>query len=79
MDKLDAKIIVAFVRSNMNICEAARMTYYHRNTFTYQLNRIRKITGLNPRNFFDLHELHDIACRILTIDEIEAIWEEGSL
>lgn len=73
MDKLDAKIIVAYVRANMNICEAARKTYYHRNTFTYQLNRIRKATGLDPRNFFDLGELYEIARGILTADEIEAI------
>ena len=79
MDKNDAKLILAYVLANMNICEAARKTYYHRNTFTHNLERIRKVTGLNPRNFFDLHELYDIACSILTVEEIEEICEEGSL
>lgn len=73
MDKLDAKIIVAYVRANMNICEAARKVKYHRNTFTHMLDRIRKVTELNPRNFFDLHELYEIARGILTDDEIESI------
>lgn len=73
MDKYLAKLIVAYVRADMNICEAARKTYYHRNTFTYQLNRIRKATGLNPRNFFDLCELYEIALGILTAEEIDEI------
>lgn len=73
MDKLDAKIIVAYVRSNMKICEAARRLKYHRNTFTHMLDRIRKVTDLDPRNFFDLGELYEIARGILTDDEIEAI------
>ena len=73
MDKLDAKIIVAFAQSNMNISGTSREMGYHRNTFTYMLDRIQKATGLNPRNFFDLGELYEIARGILTDDEVEAI------
>lgn len=73
MDKLDAKIIVAFARSNMNISGTAQKMGYHRNTFTYMLDRIRNVTALDPRNFFDLGELYEIARGVLTDDEVEAI------
>jgi carbohydrate diacid regulator len=73
MDKIDAKMIVAFARCNMKIKVAANTIFYNKNSLTYHFNRVRRETGLNPRNFFDLVELYEIARGILTDDEIESI------
>ena len=53
-------LILAFAEHNMNLLETANASYMHRNTVEYQLNRIYKITGLNPKNFYDLVELVSI-------------------
>lgn len=65
MNELDAKIIVVFARGNMNRAVVCRKLHYAPNTICYHLDRVKKITGLDPRNFFDLHELYAIACNIL--------------
>lgn len=73
MNKIDAKVIVAFAQCSMNITDAAPKAKYSRNGFLYRLDRIKRVTGLDPRNFFDLGELYEIACSILTVDEIDEI------
>lgn len=65
MDKIKARIIVAYARCSMNITNAASKANYSRNGFLWHLDKIKSITGLDPRNFFDLHELYSIACNIL--------------
>ncbi len=40
-----------FIRSNLNLSEAARELYIHRNTLSYRLDKIKKKTGLDLRNF----------------------------
>jgi carbohydrate diacid regulator len=39
--------------NNLNISETARAAYLHRNTLTYRLNRICKLTGLDILKFED--------------------------
>jgi hypothetical protein len=51
------EIIRVFAESGMNRTEAARRLFVHYNTVYYQLIRIMDKTGLNPWDFFDLHEL----------------------
>lgn len=43
----------AFLKQSLNISEASRSMYVHRNTLIYRLDKIEKITGLNIRNFND--------------------------
>ncbi|MDE7464062.1 MAG: helix-turn-helix domain-containing protein, partial [Clostridiales bacterium] len=43
----------AFIRHSLNISEASRSMYVHRNTLIYRLDKIEKLTGLNIRNFND--------------------------
>lgn len=50
-------IIFALADSNMNVNEVSRKLYMHRNTVTYQIGRIKQITGKDPLNFYDLHDL----------------------
>lgn len=57
MDELDRDILITLVESGMNQSEVARRLYVHRNTIVYRLNKIRKTTGLDPLNVYDLIEL----------------------
>lgn len=43
--------------TSFNISETARLLYIHRNTLVYRLEKIRKITGLNPVEFNDALQL----------------------
>lgn len=42
-----------FFKNSLNISETARQLYLHRNTLTYRLDRVQKLTGLDIRNFED--------------------------
>ncbi|ATY85539.1 hypothetical protein CVV65_11895 [Kyrpidia spormannii] len=41
----------AMVEHHLNISEAARALFVHRNTLMYRLDRIQECTGLDPRRF----------------------------
>ena len=43
----------AFLDSSLNISEASRTLYMHRNTLMYRLDKIERETGLNIRKFSD--------------------------
>lgn len=43
--------IEVFLASGMNISRTARILYMHRNTLIYKLNSIRRLTGLDLRDF----------------------------
>ena len=51
-----------FLNSNLNVSEAARKLYLHRNTMIYRLDKIERATGLNIRSFSDA-----VSFRILTL------------
>ena len=42
-----------YLNNSLNISEASRNLYLHRNTLMYRLDKIERITGLNIRNFPD--------------------------
>ena len=63
--KLDAEIILAYAEYDMNALEVARQIYVHPNTVDYHLNKVKRVTGLNPYRFYDLHELVGIAEKVL--------------
>jgi len=42
-----------FFDNNLSITQAAKALFIHRNTLLYRLERIRKITGLDPKKFDD--------------------------
>lgn len=42
-----------FLENNLNVSESARKMFLHRNTLTYRLDKIKKSTGLDVRNFTD--------------------------
>ncbi len=46
MDTVDS-----FLKHGMNVSEASRVLYMHRNTLIYRLNKIQSVTGLDVRAF----------------------------
>ncbi len=45
--------IQKFFENNLNVSETSRKLFVHRNTLVYRLEKIRKITGLDLRDFDD--------------------------
>lgn len=42
----------AFLQNGMNVTRTADIMYMHRNTLTYRINSIKKLTGLDVRDFY---------------------------
>lgn len=60
MNKLlpvDVKILRLMADNDLKVSETAKGMYMHRNSIEYRLNRIKKITGKDPRKFYGLCEL----------------------
>lgn len=55
--------IDALAFSNMRVSEAARKCGIGWQTFSRRLEGIRRKTGLDPRNFFDLQDLFEMSGR----------------
>ncbi|NBI07825.1 PucR family transcriptional regulator [Senegalia massiliensis] len=51
LNKDDIKTAEVFLNLSLNISESARKLYVHRNTLIYRLEKIKKHTGLDLRNF----------------------------
>ena len=43
--------VYTFFDNNLNISETVRQLYVHRNTLVYRLEKIKKLTGLDLREF----------------------------
>lgn len=53
LNKEEIKTAKIFLDFSLNISEAARKLYIHRNTLIYRLDKIKKITGIDLRIFDD--------------------------
>ncbi len=53
----------AFIKHSLNVSEASRNMYVHRNTLIYRLDKIEKMTGLNIRYFNDAMTFR-VACLV---------------
>ena len=51
LDRETLATIQCFFDNNLNVSEASRQLFVHRNTLVYRLEKIRKITGLDLRDF----------------------------
>jgi carbohydrate diacid regulator len=54
IDSLDAETIYTinkFFENNLNVSETSRKLFVHRNTLVYRLEKIKKLTGLDLREF----------------------------
>lgn len=57
MNPFEIEVIRAYAACEMNASKTAKMLFVHMNTVHYQLDKIKKKTGLNPRTFSGLTEL----------------------
>lgn len=54
LESLDRETLVtiqAFFENNLNVSETSRRLFVHRNTLVYRLDKIKKLTGLDLREF----------------------------
>ncbi len=48
----------ALFKHDLNISNAARELFVHRNTMSYRISKIKEITGLNPTDFYEASQLY---------------------
>ena len=51
LDEDTLETINRFFENNLNVSETSRKLYVHRNTLVYRLEKIKKLTGLDLREF----------------------------
>ena len=51
LDRETLETVKAFFENNLNVSETSRKLFVHRNTLVYRLEKIRKLTGLDLREF----------------------------
>ena len=51
LDRETLQTIHSFFDNNLNVSETSRKLFVHRNTLVYRLEKIKKITGLDLREF----------------------------
>ena len=51
LDRETLMTVQSFFKNNLNVSETSRKLFVHRNTLVYRLDKIRKITGLDIREF----------------------------
>lgn len=65
MTKAEANVIIALANNKLSSRSAARSLNYHHNTIYYHCCKIRKATGLDPRDFYDMQKLLPVAEEVL--------------
>ena len=60
LDGLDYRIILAFANNSMKTNVTAKQLNYTDGTIYYHLNKIKRLTGLDPWKFWDLVKLCDL-------------------
>lgn len=61
MTQQQSKIVIELANHGLSAMLAAKSLNYHRNTIYYHVRKIRKETGLNPYDFFDMQKLYPMA------------------
>jgi carbohydrate diacid regulator len=51
LDRETLSTIQCFFANNLNVSETSRKMFVHRNTLVYRLDKIKKLTGLDLREF----------------------------
>lgn len=52
------KTLIALFDSNLNVSEAAKKLFLHRNSLTYRLKKLSESTGLDPLSFYDVVKIY---------------------
>ncbi len=61
MTKQESRIIVELAHHQLSALRVAKSMNYHRNTIYYHVRNIKKKTGLDPYDFFDMQILYPCA------------------
>jgi len=51
LDQATLEVVKCFFDNNLNVSETARQLFIHRNTLMYRLEKVRKLTGLDLKQF----------------------------
>lgn len=70
LTETDARVILSMTENGMRVKAVADKLHYNRSTVDYHIKKIHEITGLNPKELFDLQRLIPIAKTVL-----ESGWE----
>ena len=54
---MDWRVVKAYADCNMNKCAAGRAVFVRENAIHYHLDKVKRLTGLDPKNFYDLIKL----------------------
>lgn len=55
--RVDVEIVESLARNGMRIQRVADDVHYGPKTIRYHLGRVHRLTGLNPRDFYDLWKI----------------------
>ena len=66
MTKQQARIIIALAHNGLSRKATAESLSYHPNTIFYHITKIKKETGLDATDFFDMQTLFYMAQEVLT-------------
>lgn len=61
MTEFQKRMIILLAQKNMRISDVSRKAGMPRSQVETTFEHIKEETGLNPWNFFDLHELYQMA------------------
>lgn len=68
MTLFQAELIVRLSEHGLDVAPTARVLYMHPNTLKYHIRKIKRETGKNPRDFYDM-------CALLA--EAKAVLKDG--
>ena len=61
MNELEREVVIALADNRMNLTNAALAMCKHRNSLIYHIQKIKRKTGLDSRDFHDLCKLYAMA------------------
>lgn len=61
LDDKQKQLVLGLAECDMNTSETARKLYYTWHGIVYQIGKVKRKIGLNPRNFYDLCKLVEMA------------------
>ena len=61
LNEMDFRLILSMAKNSLRITETAYDLDCHRNTIVKRIEKIRRITRLDPMNFYDMIKLVDMA------------------
>ena len=57
LSEKEVAVLDAYARCGMRISRAAKELFYSNGSIIYYFKKVKKKTGLDPRNFYELAEL----------------------